>query len=370
MSLNVTCPHCQTTIEIEDAIDAEAEPHQSQADSEPLVAQLVEEEADPAPEGGPFDPDVCRIADDYDPERTSQQRIVSALLLRSLEDCKPTVVGYVASVITAGLLIPLFLGVGFFVVMIVYYPLVWADHLFGDKGASSYLLLLGLLLVVAAFKKVGQEEEIVARRKEGRIAGLKLGRLHDTFSGGASTTLLLLGLVMGWHAGLLFLAPKVCGLSFEPSASQAWFLALDTVTLGKLGDVLDALGGAVPRHDPGFWSDVVFQVFQAADGAMIALFAYQLYQKWKLRRLLDGLPTPFRGAGAFARWVDDQCRNDRAWPRQLFDELMFLSVASLYVNGHWGAARELTRRFPWMRVAPDVRGLLLDRQGKTVFPPD
>jgi hypothetical protein len=214
---------------------------------------------------------------------------------------------------------------------------------------------------------MGQNNEIEAETSGGEVTKLKLGRLHDTFAGGASTTLLMFGLLLGWQAGVLYFVPKACGLSFEPTVGQASLLALDTISFGSLMGFLDAFGAGVPRREPSFWSDTVFNVFQAAYGGMAALYGYQLYQRWKLRRLLDGMPEPSAEDGEFEDWVDNLCRNDQGWPRVLFDEVMFLWLAALYVRGQFDQARVLARRFPWLRITPAVRSLLFDPDGKPLF---
>src|SRR5262249_19404337 len=150
------------TFEIQDALDAEA------------VAQAD----DAGPAGGPFEPEVYQNADSDDAERTPQQRIVAALLLRSLADFRPGVVEHVASVLTYTIMIPLALAMGFFLVIGVYSPLSWANLLFGwGDGGLLYLLPWSLLLLASGFRRLGQYKKIETLWKDGRLAGFKLGRL-------------------------------------------------------------------------------------------------------------------------------------------------------------------------------------------------
>lgn len=370
MPRDVTCPRCRTPFVIEDALAAVPVLELAGQDPSAPYAELVEDESIDERHGGPFAPEIASDAERDDSERTAQQRIVAALLLRSLADCKPTVIDHITAVLSNLLLVPFCVGVGFLVVLVLYYPLAGANRLVGgDKGGLLYLLPVGLLLVVSSFRKTGQAETIEAERNAGILTRVKLGRLHDTFRGGCGVTLLLIALLLGWQAALLYFAPTTCDLSFEPTAGQAWLLALDTVSLNNLIGALETFGVEVVRRQSSVWSDTVFQIFRLAYEALAVLFVYQLYQKWKWRRLLDSLPESFAGADAFGRWVDTTCRNEQAWPRRLFDELLFLLIAGLFVRGRKDEARGLAWRFPWLRVAADVRQLFRDQDGTDVFPP-
>lgn len=370
MPQNVICPRCQTEFTLPEITDV---PVLELADGGPpvLPVELVEEESTPDPEGGPFDPEVERAAGTDDPQRTPQQRLVAALLLRSMASCKLDILSLVAGIVTSVIMLPVMIGAGFVVVLVLYYPLAGLNSLFGGgRGGLLYLLPATLLLLVSGFRKLGQSEPIEAKRDSaGRLTGLQLGRLHDTFAGGPGTTLLMALLLLGLQAGLIWCAPVACDLSFEPTFGQAWLMALDSATFNNLLGVLEPAGVNVPQRAPTWWSDTVFQIFRLAYEAMAVLFAYQLYQRWKLRGILDGMPEPYAGAEEFVRWVDGVCRNEQAWPRRLFDEFLFLSVSALYLRGRWDEARELASRFPWVRVTPEVRKLFVDRNGNAVFPP-
>ncbi|HWG41586.1 MAG TPA: hypothetical protein VN688_02290 [Gemmataceae bacterium] len=365
MPMNVTCPRCHIAFTVEHFLADVPVLELADPGQPELIAEAVEDEA----EGGPFDHEIERAANADDPAYTIQQRIVAALLLRALADCKPSVIDAIAAVLTLTLLLPFVVGVGFLAVVVMYYPLAWGNRLFGGgNGGLLYLLPTGLMLIVSGFKNLGQDETIKAERKGGKLSSLKLGRLHDTFAGGILTTLLMAGLLLGWQAGLLYYAPKTCDLSFEPTAGQAWLLTLDTVSFNSLLGFLDTVGAGMPQREASVWSDTIFHIFQTAYGALAALFGYQLYQRWRLRRLLDGVPDPLAGAGEVVQWVNNLCRGDRAWARLLFDEVMFLTLAALYVGGRWDETRIFARRFPWMRIAPEVRRLFLDRDGGAIFP--
>ena len=358
MAMNITCPLCQSTFMVQDAIvDAEA-------------VDSVEDEPRAEPSGGPFDDGIVMAADADDPSHTIQQRIVSALLLRSLDECRPSVVGNIAAVITVALLVPLAAGAGFLIVLAMYYPLALGNRLIGGSdGGLLYLLPAGFLLLVSTFKKMSQDDKIETARKGDTVTSLKLGRLHDTFAGGIVGIPVLAGLLLGWQAGLLYRAPIPCDLAFAPTAGEAWLLTLDTVSAGSLGSILDKFGAGIPQRESSVWSDTLFSIFRAAYGGCGALLGYQLYQRWKLRHLFDDLPEPFAGSDDLTHWVDDLCRSEKAYARALFDEIMFLSLAAMYVEGRWDEARGLARQFPWMRITPDVRRLFIDRNGDSVFPP-
>ena len=95
------------------------------------------------------------------------------------------------------------------------------------------------------------------------------------------------------------------------------------------------------------------------------LLLYQLYQRWRLRRLFRDYYSA--GADSLATWIEEKVADEYSWPSRFFDEFMFLALAGQYLRGNFDFVRQVSRQFPRLRVTARVRDLFLDRKGQLLF---
>lgn len=293
------------------------------------------------------------------------QRLAYALLASSLDRIRPDPVGTALGY----LFVPVSAAAGAGAAVLAMGLAALAVRGLGGGGWVLYALPLTLIYAFKLMADVVKEGSVGFVVDGGRVVGWTLGRLRAVFSVGEPATLgLFFGAAFGMQWGLLLWAPGHGGLPIEGGAGETFLLTADNVLHGVLLDfaeLYDLRVGERVAHTTG--SATVFAVSRLAYDAIALLFAWEVYQRVKMRGFYRGFPADLRRADDLLAWLDGACADPVHWPRRFFDEFFFLVLVKEYVRGRYDLVRGLTAELGWLRVAPDVRALFRGPGGEPVF---
>jgi len=298
------------------------------------------------------------------------QRIVFALLVRTLQ-------GYRSDrfmVVFGFVMMPFFAVAGFLgglLAMTGAHALLSSLGRLGDVelGYALYAIPVFVLLFARWNKSQEHEREIVFRLEGGRVDGLELGRLHEIFETSEPSTLgLFLGVCFGAQMGLLQFAPDHAGLPIGGGLVESALLTLDNACHGIFLDTFelyDLHWGEKPDHN--WWSATVFYAFRLAFDAFALLYFLGAYRRYRLRHVFHGFPHDPRRVADLLDWIDARCGDEHRWPRQYFDEFLFLMLVKEYLRGNLALVRQLSLQFPRIAVSDGVRSAFVGPDGDVIF---
>lgn len=380
----VTCPKCRNSFiasEANEQVDEDLPSVLPVSPDEPLdvlaaapgrLAQPLEEtkrQPRPLPEASavPFSSEL-KDAIEYcsSPGLSIEQRTLYVLLNRTLDvytsETGLLILGYSC--------IPLLVVVGAAIAylgMAAVYGLLYLSNL---TNLAYTLYLLPLLMLMFA-----REMEALARKKrtvdlsefKGAVERMTLGRLDDIFNFGApGNTGFWLGAAFGFQFGLLHFTPNHGFLPIDGGFGQCFLLTLDNLCHGLFLFLFDIFNiHLAGRFDHGTWSGTIFYFFRLAYDALALLLVYQLYQRWRLRRLFRNYYSG--DAASLATWIEERVADEFGWPGRFFDEFMFLALAGQYLRGNFDFVRQVSRQFPRLRVTARVRDVFVDLKGQLLF---
>jgi hypothetical protein len=298
------------------------------------------------------------------------QRIVFALLVRTLQSYRNdrflVVFGFV--------MMPFFAVagvIGGFLAMMAAALLLstmgrWADV---ELGYALYAIPVFMVVFALFNKSLEHGREIVFRHDRGKIDGLELGRLHEIFETSEPSAMgLFLGLCFGAQLGLLQFTPDHAGLPLVGDWIECFLLTLDNACHGIFLDTFelyDLHWGAKPVHT--FYSATIFYAFRLAFDAFALLYIFGAYRRYRLRLLFRGFPYDPRRVADLLDWIEARCGDEHRWPRQYFDEFLFLMLAKEYLRGNLTLVRQVSLQFHNLAVADDVRSAFVGPRGDSVF---
>jgi len=298
------------------------------------------------------------------------QRIVFALLARTLQSYRSdrflVVFGFV--------MMPFFAVIG----AIGGYLAITAAHFVLDSlgrvadvelGYALYAIPL-FVVVFALFNKMQEHgREIVFRYDRGQIDGLELGRLHEIFETSEPSVMgLFLGICFGAQLGLLQFTPDHAGLPLAGGWTEPALLTLDNACHGIFLDTFelyDLHWGEKPVHT--FYSATIFYAFRLAFDAFALLYILGAYRRYRLRVLFRGFPHDPRRVADLLDWIEARCGDEHRWPRQYFDEFLFLLLAKEYLRGNLALVRQVSLQFHNLAVAEEVRSAFVGPRGNRIF---
>lgn len=291
------------------------------------------------------------------------QRVVYALLARTLQEYRGDLVVLVLGLLAVPVL--LLLGVGLSVA--VTWGLSWLARLAGDW--VLYAPVAVFVLAARALKSSAEESAFKAELHEGRMDHWRLGRLKDIFHVGEPASLALyFGGCFGFQWGLLAGTSSNAGLDLGAGWGQCLLLTLDNLCHGIFFDfceLYDLNWGPKLKHTT--WSATVFSTFRLTYDALVVLFVYVLYQRFRLRRLMWYVPNDPRSFGDVMAWLQYTCSSREQIPARYTDEMLFLILVKEYLAGRFALVRGMSEQFGWLKVDPAVRRLFRDNAGKVVF---
>jgi hypothetical protein len=180
--------------------------------------------------------------------------------------------------------------------------------------------------------------------------------------------ILFLGATIGAQIGIVYYTHNHAGLPIDGGFGESILLTIDNLFHGVFLHVFELFKVSFgPTVEHGTLSGSVFYLFRLAYDALVLLFLYECYQRWKMRHLFKGFPYEPRKVEELLGWLEARCGDEEKWPHRYLDEFLFLILAKEYLRGHDDIVEVMSRQFPWLGVTPEVRGLFVDRKGKVVF---
>jgi hypothetical protein len=260
-----------------------------------------------------------------------------------------------------------FAVVAFLVMLAAYGVFVAVDQVAG--GGATWLLYLALAVVFAFAKVIQTNPEGPVRFSPGHPSRLWLGRLDEYFGGAAPTTYgSLLGAVFGIQVGLVYLTPNHAGIETSGTLSHCFLVSLDNLCHGVFLDTCELYNLYFTNRITHNWfSATVFYILQLGYDVLAALILYEIYQRFRVYRLLRGYPSDARRPGPVIGWIEKTCASPEGWMRQFCDEFLFLLLVTHYLRGNFDIVRELSRQFSWICVSDHVRAMFVDHSGKVIF---
>ncbi len=319
----------------------------------------------------PWSPAILGLADGHRVAGLAPpQRLIFALLVRTLQayrsDRFMIVFGFV--------MMPFFAAVGFLLGLLM----MTGGHLVlgaarglaeVELGYALYAVPLFVLVFARWIKSQEKAREITFHREAGKVDGLELGRLHEIFETSEPSTLgLFLGICFGLQMGLLWFSPDHGGLPIAGGPRECGLLTLDNACHGIFLDTFELYNfhwGEKPAHT--YRSATVFYAFRLAFDAFTLLAVYGGYRRYRLRGLFRGFPHDPRRLSDLLDWMETRCGDEHAWPRQYFDEFLFLMLAKDYLRGNLATVRQVSRQFPWLAISDEVRAAFIGPDGETTL---
>jgi hypothetical protein len=172
----------------------------------------------------------------------------------------------------------------------------------------------------------------------------------------------------GMQTGILYYSHDHLGLAGADSLRTCAWLTLDNVCHGVFLDVFDLYDlhlADPPQHTA--WSASIFLAFRVGYDLLFLVLIYHVYLACSVLHLTKKVPEPSGDLGAFAGWLESNCRHERSSPRRFFDEMAFLVIAASYLSDDPSVAHLLCERFPRLRLAAPIRALLVRPDGTAMF---
>jgi hypothetical protein len=237
---------------------------------------------------------------------------------------------------------------------------------------TSYGLYLAPLVALAVGLLMRPDSNagwVSLSRRAGGDGSFAIGRFEH-FSNPAvpRTYSLVFGMVFGFQMGLHYWTLNHGGLEIEGGFWQCLLLTLDNVCQGVFLDTFDLydlrFAGTVEHT---YFSATIFWVFRLAYVALVALLLWDAWRRRSVEIMFVDWPQDSPGPDRVAWWAEGTFGCKSGWTRLFLDECLFLLLAAQFLRGNYDHAREIARQFSWLRVAPDVRELFLDADGKALF---
>lgn len=242
----------------------------------------------------------------------------------------------------------------------------WAD---ADLDYVLYAIPLFIFFFARWSKSLEREREIAFHFEGGRVNGLELGRLHEIFETAEPSTMgLFFGICFGVQIGLLQFTPDHGGLPIVGGWVECALLTLDNACHGIFLDTFELYNldrGEKPNHT--YWSATIFYVFRLAFDAFALLYIFGAYRRYRLRLLFRGFPHDPRRLDDLLDWIEARCGDKHCWPRQYFDEFLFLMLAKEYLRGNLALVRQVSLQFPNLALSADVRSVFVGPKGDVIF---
>jgi hypothetical protein len=242
-------------------------------------------------------------------------------------------------------------------------------YLSGLVGESvffvMYLVSMTICLLPFLLRFAHHTNDIRFLKTKDKVNGLQLGRLDDIFTPGAThgyVTVLCIALVS--QVAILRFTPEHGGLAIEGGLKESILLTLDNLCHGIFLDTFELYNINLHEkitHTP--FSATVFYFFRLTFDGMIALMLFVNFRKIRMLGLLKSFPEGELTPYALSDWLDQLCRQGNFWPRQYFEEFMFLLLTSRYLQNDFDFIWKLTNQFPRLPITQEVRYLFAQENG-------
>lgn len=319
----------------------------------------------------PLSDEVLKIARSHRlADRSLAQRITYALLVRTLGKYQCSWIERVVSLVFLLPLLVLGLGSGLGVMWLGWALLAGLRSLSGiDANGLLYAIPMAGAWLTRILVSTHHDCEIRTVCENARTDGLLLGRLDTVLGWGHPTAIgLYLGVLFGLFWGLLSCTNDHGGLEIEGGFWETGLLALDCLCHGLFLDTFELYDihiGEKVTHT--FQSATVFQLFRIGADALLLLFAFEIYQRWRMRRFFLGYPQDATRVEEVLRWMESTFADRDRWAQRFVEEVLFLALLKEYIRGNVEVVRTMSGQFPWMKTTGEVRGLFLDEEGKEAF---
>lgn len=196
-------------------------------------------------------------------------------------------------------------------------------------------------------------------------------RLTLAIGAGWAGYAVIIGIVLGTHAGLIHRAADHCGLTSDPGWRTCLLIAADNASHGTIDVVARQFG--LPRHDPlehSRTSKTIFLLISISIDATVIALAIALWKRRKVRHLAEtfkgyAAPLDYEDLRQYLRQV---CYRSRSWSNVYHDEFVFFCIVEKYLSGSFGQCRELAGLFPDIDLPDEIRGLFTDGRGQPLLP--
>jgi hypothetical protein len=301
-------------------------------------------------------PEVQRLYSLAPAQRSEQQRLLYALVVRGVEQYRAGRIGPFMLPIYCAAAFGVTIVLSLIVIGLICFLLQWAPVWIVDPllWICTALMIYGLLAV-----RKPDSEGII----DVTTSGLAFGRLEDVLSQRLVASITL-GTLLGTQIGLLSFSRTHLGIS-EEAAKKPVSLSVENFVQAIGSDVFELYGG--PGYHHNVWSATAFFIFRTAYGALFAYGVYQIVMKFRARRCFSTFPERDPTYGAIIRWLRGMSSAENTWMVDHFDEYLFLRITGEQLAGNFAAVRRLTASFPRLRVGDLTRNLFVDDGGNRVF---
>ncbi|WP_157369658.1 hypothetical protein [Zavarzinella formosa] len=303
-----------------------------------------------------------------------RQRVLFALLTATLDDIHEFQKKWWLNTIVST---PLCIALG----VVVVYALLdlcglvmgWFSIVVGQWILYSYYViplvmggLLGLMI-----KNIFENNAVdFARNEKTRVAThLDLGRLSgvlDTYFMQAMAA--LFGMTVAGQIFVIHNLPDHAGLAIDGELQTSVLLTLDSICHGvflDLFELYDISIGEKVKHTT--MSATVFFLFRTAFDAYVVIMMVIIYRRYKLKTLLAGYPAGKPTVIQLTQWLGGICNEDHSWPRNYFDEFMFLALCRYYFLDDLEFVNKASGQFPRLRITAQVRYLFTNQENHLVL---
>ena len=316
-----------------------------------------------------------RLHDDSEDDSTPNQKLIHALLIKTCGDYAQSVTSYVLfNAAMVGTFILLTCVTLIAVISATYWLL---SLIFG--GCPNWIIYsFPFLILVVAWAMVDsvKDAKIEMDVTEGKLDGLKLGRLDSVFS--YTTNIYVAFSVTGLlttQVAMLYLTDTHAGVDFDFSFWSCICITLDNVCRAIFLDVFELyeinVGGI--KYEHGNFAAGVFLLYRLAYDAYFIAAGFIVYRRVRMNNMFASFP--FAGTkrrrdfktDTLVDWLEKLSRDEKKWHRGFSDEFIFLMVCEEYLRGDYALARKVSEQFPKLNVAKELRRIFLDSDGNSVF---
>ena len=348
----------------------------------PLKATMAQTEKNPAERQlmqlGSEAQQVYQLLDsDAEDDSTPNQKVIHALLIKTCGDYAQSVTSYV--LLNAGM-------VGTFILLttVTFIAAISATYwllrlIFGDCP-NWIIYTFPFLILVAAWAMIDsvKDAKIELDITEGKLDGLKLGRLDSVFSYTSSVYVAFsVSALLTTQVAMLYFTDTHAGVDFDGSFWGCICITLDNVFRAIFLDVFELyeinVGGIRYEHDN--FAAVVFLLYRLAYDAYFIAACYIVYRRVRMNNMFTSFPFPFGESkgqrvfktGTLVEWLEELSRDKKKWHQDFSDEFIFLMMCEEYLRGDYALARKVSEQFPKLNVDSQLRSFFLDPEGNVVF---
>lgn len=229
-----------------------------------------------------------------------------------------------------------------------------------SDGALYLVAAAALVLAYVPFRMTFGHRPI-GRIRDRQTDGdrLVLGRLDDILDNRRLLQIAgLLGLLLGLHSGLIYLASDHMGCRGDISLADSVILVLDTLLNGTLHKLSQCMGIGWPEPlQLQLLSTALTWLFRVAAYGLVGLALLVCWRRRRLLQIFDGYPPDRRQYHAFCEWLRSICHERRFGLHRYPDEHAFLCVTREFLRGDYAKAQTIDETIKLRRVAPSVRRL-------------